>query len=286
MPSLEKNATHRCLVLAHHHPNGKLRPDTVDVISALSTVMDAIYVVSTHLNQEEVSKIGGWAQVIVRDNVGYDFYSYREGILQIASQGMPAQVTLMNTSLVVLQPEKLLSAYFSLLDRLPNSPLALGLTRSMEHQIHLQSFLLSFNAELFNQAFFLDWWTAMTPISERQQVIEKYELGFSRYLQQHQIELRAAYAPYPKSTHSWFEPGLNWFYKKILRIPFNRHQTRLNPMNWCAEDILHEFGVLKMEFLKSNPYGINTQFLKNQIDRHPEYSTYIQAALETPASQP
>jgi hypothetical protein len=47
----------------------------------------------------------------VRDNTGYDFYSYRTGILPLLAENCAFQITLMNTSFIILELEKLIGNY-------------------------------------------------------------------------------------------------------------------------------------------------------------------------------
>ena len=105
--------TKRALVFAHYHRAGLLRADTVEMLNSLGkTFFDKIVVVSTHLTDKEKSKISDFCEVIVRENIGYDFFSYSVGIQTVFSELPNAQITLMNSSFVVLDPSLLGENYF------------------------------------------------------------------------------------------------------------------------------------------------------------------------------
>ena len=65
----------RALVFAHYHRAGLLRSDTIELLNYVGkTFFDKIVVVSTHLTDKEKSKISDFCEVIVRENIGYDFF--------------------------------------------------------------------------------------------------------------------------------------------------------------------------------------------------------------------
>ena len=120
----------KALVIAHFHKHGSLRSDTL-CNPAVTAVFDRIILVSTNLNDAEVPKIESFCQIKVRENIGYDFFSYRTGILQLFEEDIDYQITLMNTSFIILELEKLIANYFKLVeDPLPNE--LFGLTMSQE----------------------------------------------------------------------------------------------------------------------------------------------------------
>jgi rhamnosyltransferase len=86
------------LIIAHYHREGKIRTDTVDAIKLFSGVFDRVILVSTNLQDAEKAKIHQDCEVIVRENVGYDFYSYRQGLLKILDDEGPVRVSLLNSS--------------------------------------------------------------------------------------------------------------------------------------------------------------------------------------------
>ena len=235
--------TKRALVFAHYHRAGLLRADTVEMLNFLGkTFFDKIVVVSTHLTDKEKSRISDFCEVIVRENIGYDFFSYSVGIQTVFSELPNAQITLMNSSFVVLDPSLLGENYFiKHCHSLPTD--FFGLTFSTEKFPHIQSFLMSFNHNVWSEGKFFDWWRDMTPENDREVVIDKYEVGLSRFM----TEQRVLY-----TSAVYFEP--------TERIG--------NPSHGVAKEILRDFGLAKIEFYRDNPYRLDLSFLIDQTGPH------------------
>ena len=233
----------RALVFAHYHRAGLLRSDTIEMLNYVGkTFFDKIVVVSTHLTDKEKSKISDFCEVIVRENIGYDFFSYSVGIQTVFSELPNAQITLMNSSFVVLDPSLLGENYFiKHCHSLPTD--FFGLTFSTEKFPHIQSFLMSFNPNVWSEGKFFDWWRDMTPENDREVVIDKYEVGLSRFM----TEQRVLY-----TSAVYFEP--------TERIG--------NPSHGAAKEILRDFGLAKIEFYRDNPMRLDLSFLIDQTGPH------------------
>jgi rhamnosyltransferase len=67
-------------VIAHYHPQGKLAADLFALIRHLSALASRVVLVSTCLSAVCTAKVRPFAQVIARENFGYDFWSYRVGL--------------------------------------------------------------------------------------------------------------------------------------------------------------------------------------------------------------
>ncbi|MFM7801851.1 MAG: rhamnan synthesis F family protein, partial [Limnohabitans sp.] len=218
------------LVIAHFHKDGKLRSDTISLLQHLSPIFDRIVLVSTCLTDSERKKLPTHVTLHVRPNTGYDFYSYRYGIKQLQASGGLWQITVMNTSFIVQQPQLLASQYFE--KYLPSEQFdVLGLTHSFEVQPHLQSYLLTFSSPCTRQTAFIEWWNQMTPVNERHAVVFQYELGLSAMLQQCGMTLTSA-MPTPKISAN-------------------------NPSHFYYKELLQQFGIVKIELLKSNPFELD-----------------------------
>ena len=171
----------KALVIAHFHQHGRLRSDTVAAIRRLAAVFDRVILVSTNLNDAELPKVKSFCQIKVRENIGYDFFSYRTGILQLFEEDIDYQITLMNTSFIILELEKLIANYFKLVeDPMPNE--LFGLTMSQEMFPHIQSFLMTLSLSAWSAQPFIEWWQRMEPLNDRQEVINRYEIGLSLFM--------------------------------------------------------------------------------------------------------
>lgn len=228
------------LIIAHYHREGKIRTDTVDAIKLFCGVFDRVILVSTNLRDAEKAKVHQDCEVIVRENVGYDFYSYREGLLKILKEEGQVRVSLLNSSFVILFPQRLLQNYFQPISVDLPTPF-FGLTKSEEIFPHLQSYLLTFDPAVWSVPPFLDWWETMTPISERNEVVSKYEIGLSIFMHAQNVE---------------FQPAFN----------FIRMGLSSNPSHGGGAQLLELFGLVKVDLYSKNPQNVDLNFLKPIVD--------------------
>ena len=202
--------------------------------------------------------------VIVRENVGYDFHSYKVGLESIENPGIYDHVFIMNSSFVCFEPGKLISRFVA---RLDGSVDVLGLTFSRERTLHLQSYFIAFSRRAIMSAPLRRWWDELKPVSDREIVISRYELGLSSFLLAKGFNLAAAFEPSPTARRralcrairlSFYRPKLRPFLRVMLNL---HHADKLNPTHFLWEDLLDEFGVLKRELFEKNPFHLDLQDL-------------------------
>lgn len=221
------------LVVAHFHRAGKLRQDTVDALHLFTGLFDKIILVSTHLNDGESHKLPASVDVQVRDNFGYDFYSYRQGIHTLLAEPGDWQITLMNTSFLIADAQKLATRY--IVNGIARQTFDFaGLTMSTQCCMHLQSYLLTFSPTLVNDPRWRQWWDGMVPLNERWEVIKAYELGLSIAV-------------------------LEWGYHLFWAY---RYDGELNPTQEDFLELLEGYGVLKVELIKTNPRRLDLEPLR------------------------
>jgi rhamnosyltransferase len=207
------------------------------------------------MRQSEISKVDQKIEVHIRENIGYDFYSYKvalESILKKIAPNNISHVTLMNTSFICLDPNKLKQTYFDQCLKTDEFDV-LGLTISNEVYPHIQTYLLTFGTRAIQDNNFIEWWEKMTPINERHKVIENYEIGFSRYLNKLGYKLGGM---------------------------FNTNMGLANPTHGRFQEILDTFGILKIEVFKQNPYKLNLSKINKLIREDPQALAIIKEALE------
>ena len=95
---------HKALIIAHYHERGILRNDTIKFINSAKKSFKKIILVSTNLKKKELYKIDKTIKIIIRPNIGYDFYSYRVGIIYLLKNELNIfkKIYLMNTSFLCL----------------------------------------------------------------------------------------------------------------------------------------------------------------------------------------
>jgi len=244
----------KALVVAHFNQLGRLRQDTADALHIFGDFFDRILLVSTNLDPAEKTKLPEFVELHVRENIGYDFYSYRHGIKAIMNEATGWQITIMNTSFVFIDANKFHKEYLSArIARLDFD--CYGLTKSHEIAEHLQSFLITFSSRLTSDPEFAGWWEAMTPINERQQVILKYEIGLSKRLIQ-----------------------LGYSLDSALNYP-PRNRIR-NPSHGAYIELLDRFGIMKIEVFKSNPFKMNLGPIRELMNNNSDFCRVMKEGLQ------
>jgi len=242
------------LVIAHYEPEGKLRFDTLRAIIAAGDFFDKIYLVSTNLLDAEADKIPESVSWSRRENYGYDFYSYREGILaaytEFDFQSEIASLTLMNTSFLITDAV----AFFTRLTLNFNEVGCgvVGATKSFEHGEHLQSYLLTFSPEVLMNENFIDWWHNMRPISDKNLVILNYEIGLSVLLKNLGFSLHA---------------------------PIMGNSLR-NPSHEYYAELLDLLGIIKFELINKNPTRVSLHYLITRICKDNDVRNTIFKSLQ------
>lgn len=118
------------------------------------------------------------ATLVERPNHGYDFLSYKVGLAEAGDLAAYDDVVLTNDTFVgPLRP------YEEIFAAMADRPVDFwGLTRSDRVAPHLQSFFVVFRPWVVASQAFTRFWAGMIPVSDRKQVIHRYEVGLSRTL--------------------------------------------------------------------------------------------------------
>jgi lipopolysaccharide biosynthesis protein len=129
-------------------------------------------------SSEELLK-GICERIIQRENVGYDFSMWQQGLSHYERSQMD-ELLLTNSSIIgPLQP----------LAPLWQNPAIVGcdfwgLTDNDELESHLQSYFLVFRPRVLQSARFMDFWNSILPYKDKQQLILSYEVGLTRWLEE------------------------------------------------------------------------------------------------------
>lgn len=226
----------RVLIFAHFDHIGIIRADILSFLIKANTEYDVIYFVSTNLKKSELLKIPSAITTIVRENHGYDFYSYRAGLLKFLQTNLAGInkgfVTFMNSSIIILDREKLIK---NLKKSFHNNSCVYGITTSYEIQHHIQSYLITIPFDLLRNEIFLHWWQNMEPLNDKREIIFRYELGLSVLLTELGYELKSTYKP-------------------SVFVRFTKIQ---NPCFSQPERLLEHVGCVKVQLLRDNPHNRN-----------------------------
>ncbi len=260
-------------VIAHYNPDGRVPRDLFNLVVYISKLSDRIVFVSTNIAESEISKLSRYAQVIARENFGYDFWSYRIGVEALGNLKQTERIVFFNSSFITLDPEALMDGFLK-----PVSGQALrGLTVSNHPKLHVQSYLFAFeNSALINSGEFKSWWEQMTPLSNRDAVIDHYEIGMSDWFSKHGIPIKSALKLDQKDIVKSVYRALvkrNWKitdFAKLLRMKLNfylRVHQNLNPTHFFWMALYHQSKILKVDLIKNNPTHQDLGKLFKHIDQ-------------------
>jgi Rhamnan synthesis protein F len=243
---------HKVILLAHFEPDGGLAEDWRKLLELLRAAGFAdLVLVSTGLDTARHRDALEGIRVIVRENVGYDFYSWRHAIAA-TNLGDYDEAILLNNSFHVVDPEKFCRV---LATPLPADTHVRGLTCSWEIAHHAQSYFLQFSQTAVKSAAFESFWKNMQPMSERAAVIEKYEIGLSRELSRHfRIDSIFRLGPYEK--YLIMRRGLknsSWVNAATLDAGYEAAKGAFNPSLMLWDCLLPLYGIVKKQLVHENP---------------------------------
>jgi lipopolysaccharide biosynthesis protein len=127
-------------------------------------------------------------KVIQRDNTGYDFSMWQQALTEFD----PAQFDeLLITNSSIIGPLKPLAPLW-------DSPKLRdcdfwGITNNVEFGNHLQTYFVVFRKQVLQSRHFMDFWHSVLPFDDKQQVIQSYETGLTRWLEERGFRWKALF---------------------------------------------------------------------------------------------
>jgi len=268
-------------VVAHFHPRGRVPANLLSLVRHFATLTRRVVFVSTGIAPEGVASLQPYAQVIARENFGYDFWSYKLGIDALGDRSSLRRLVLCNSSFVTLDPKQLCGEFLTAVE----GPAIRGVTINAAPELHVQSYWVSFeHGSLINSAEFAQWWAGMVPISDRNEVIVRYEIGMSTRFAALGIPLRAAFQPTLEELLIALCRGIASRRLKITgltrNVTFDLESARgLNPSHFLWDSIMKRFPIVKIDLLRNNPMQMDLAPLISQARATPALQALIEDAL-------
>lgn len=170
----------RLAIFAHFDKHHQIKKYVLHYLEQLKQVSDYIIFVSTSkLNDSECFNLSQFcSRVIVRENIGHDFYSYKVGINAIENLKEVEQLILCNDS--CFGPLFPLSDIFVQMTSKPAD--FWGMSANSRPQFHLQSYFLVFKYNVINSEIFNLFWNGVQTLKSKDQIVFDYEVGLSQKL--------------------------------------------------------------------------------------------------------
>lgn len=183
-------------------------------------------------------------KVIERENTGYDFAMWQRAL---AEYDLVQFDELLLTNSSIIGP---LHPLGPLWERAAASECDFwGMTDNDESRPHLQSYFMVFRRQALEHSCFQEFWRSVLPFNDKRQIIESYEVGLTRWLEEHGLKWNALFPQ--KYIHAVFLHRLS-FARKLK----NRVRPVWLPPNTTIflPDLLLEFGMpfLKVGLLKGD----------------------------------
>ena len=174
-PSL---STGRCkaAVFVHYDPNGVIEPYVIHALMAYRAWFDRVLFLSTSaLSNQELDKVRPLvASVLVRQNEGYDFMSWRVGWHLLSDLALE-DVTFINDS--VYGPHDQTRTF--LFEMSKSRADLWGASLSREVRPHVQSYFMRFGPRLLKSGFAARFWGSVGVIADKPTLIRHNEVGLS-----------------------------------------------------------------------------------------------------------
>lgn len=167
-------------IFAHYDTDKQIKAYVIYYLQQLKLICeDIIFVSTSKLDESECVKLNSLcSKLIIRENIGHDFYSYKVGIESIENLRTVNQLILCNDS--CFGPLYSLAKIFNE-PRLQNSDFW-GMSANSRPIFHLQSFFLVFNRQVIQSDEFKQFWRDLQILTDKDQLVLEYEVGLSQRL--------------------------------------------------------------------------------------------------------
>lgn len=225
----------------------------------------SLFVTTSEISSKDIADLKRiCSTVIIRQNTGYDFASWKSGIQSIENIDDFDELILCNDS--VYGPFYPLAPIFDAMSQRECD--FWGMTDSYEIAYHLQSYFLVFKKKVIVSTAFKEFWESVHDEETKTEVIKRYEVGLTKHLLSAGFKA-TAYAPYSFSTLAVLRAKALWVLRhpslalKALTTTGSRNvytgYTTANPTHFFWKELIVKYKMpfLKVELLRDNPLGIN-----------------------------
>lgn len=266
--------TTRCLIYAHWDVNGIVDPYVLYALRRYRPTVERLVFVSTNyqVRSRELHDLAD--DVVVRDNLGFDFQSWREGLRLVGVDAFD-EVVFANSSVYgpVWPMERVFAAF-------PTGRADVwGMTISCQHTVHLQSYFMAMSRSFLTSAIGRELWDDVVPFRNKSDCIEACELVWMGKCLAAGATVEALFDSRRQGVVPLDERLAN-----TLRWPPRLRQSRryrrslrhppLNPTHMQWKQLL-ECGVpfVKCDLFTLNPNGVHLGRICKWLEHHTEYPT-------------
>lgn len=280
------------VVMAHYDPHGLVAPHVLRQLDAWQGVATRLMLVSSAgiTDPEVAASVSSRAELVTRQNEGYDFYSYKSGLDLVDDLEAYDLVVVCNDSYIgPLVPWRMV------IDTMMQRPIdAWGLTETMRRQRHVQSFFYAFRPWVVASKGFREFWSDMQVVSDRTRVIKEYEIGLSRAILGSGFQIGSYYTEDEADRRMARARQVWWAVHRAPLRPKGKRVSSLsrfarepwNPMSALADRALDgaRLPVVKIDTLRYDPYRLGSGVLLEACEReYPQMFAGVREFLQRTA---
>ncbi len=236
-------------VFAHYDRDGLVDDYVLHYLARLNELGCEIIFVSNApgLGEAGIARVREYcSRVIARENVGYDFGSWRDGLASCGDLSLYDRIIIANDS--VYGPIHDIGPVFRAMES--QGAKAWGITDSLRYGRHLQSYFLVFDRTVAMSAAFQTFWRDLPDYRLKHVVINRCEVGLSHRLRRAGFAL-AAYCDYREMEADLVAAAGNGTDSNLPRLPVN-----VTHLAW--DMLIRDYGCpfVKVQLLRDNPKGV------------------------------
>ena len=249
----------RAILLAHYDRDGIVDPYVIAAAEAYRRFADTLVLISVSTRVLPTELHGVVDEFIQRENVGYDFGSWRTGLEAIGTLSQFDEIVCVNDSV-----------YGPLFDLAPamESPRHRdadfwGMTISAQVRPHVQSWFFAMRPRVIQSETFRRFWAASAGDLPKDDIIKQREIGFSAALSDAGYRIAAVHDGRERLVPSAAEKAKHWSWFSPLRTRRYVRKTRVRNGPFNPSELFYDrlwgSGVpfLKRRIFTANFYGLD-----------------------------
>lgn len=276
----------RIVLFAHFDIHDVIDEYVLYYLESIKKYADYILFISTSkLSELEKSKVNQFCdKLIVRDNVGYDFLSWRIALEEAPDLSCYDELILCNDS--VYGPVFPLKEVFDA--RSESKSDFWGITDCSAAKYHLQSYFIIFNRKIFLSETFKKFMSNINIEKNKDDVINKYEIELTQELIKNGYTAKA-YIPEIKSIRKLILTRIqqvkNRSFKRLINDMKSKKifsgkrwsPAQINKSHLYWKDLVKRFRMpfIKVELFRENPATVNIDNYKRFLKKYTCYESRL-----------
>lgn len=272
----------RILFYIHYNKSDELSGHVLYQLEQIRPLFSrVIFISNSHLDQNHIEKLKmiGIFEIIQRENIGFDFAAWRDGMKYVGFDHLEKydSVTLMNDTCI--GPLWSLEPYFRSYESAIDCDFW-GMTnfkKTKYFQEHVQSYFVSYSQSVVSSKVFQKFWMSIKNFENVRQVIDRYETRLTSKLKKSGFNYQVVFNTLHENSEEMVHPDFSYYRPfDILnhRVPFLKlkalqsHQEQANQLK-CEIKSISDF---PSEILE-NVYS-SIEFFSNEIVRNEKISIF------------